>query len=580
MVCRTGHEQDPLERMRHSSAHVLADAVQQLFPEAKVTIGPVIDEGFYYDFDYAPGFTPEDLPKIEKRMTKIIKRNLPFAHRSVPKTEAHALFADRGETYKLEILEGIPEESVGLFTHGEFTDLCKGPHVERTGDIKAFKLLKISGAYWRGDEKNPMLQRIYGTAFATQDELDAYLANIAEAERRDHRRLGPALGLFSTMDQYGAGLILWHPRGSRVRQVIEDYWRDAHRQGGYELVYSPHIARLDLWKESGHWDFYRESMFAPIDVDGVEYELKPMNCPFHIQIFAKGTTSYRQLPIRLAELGTVYRYERSGVLHGLLRVRGFTQDDAHIFCTPEQLQDEIATVLTFVLEMLATFGFTDYDVFLSTKPEKYVGADDLWDQATAALEGALKTRGVAYAVDPGEGVFYGPKIDVKIRDVLGRAWQCSTIQVDFNLPERYNISYTGADGAKHRPIMVHRALLGSLERFFGILIEQYEGAFPLWLAPVQVQIIPITDAQREAAQQAASTFLAAGLRVEVDDSDDKLGAKIRAAQMAKVPYMAVIGKREAAGNQVALRSRVDGDLGAMDIDACVERLQQSVATKQ
>ncbi|MBI2343292.1 MAG: threonine--tRNA ligase [Deltaproteobacteria bacterium] len=572
MVCRSGHEDHPLERMRHSCAHVMADAVQQLFPAAKITIGPVIEHGFYYDFDFPQGFTPEDLPRIEARMREIIVRDHPFAREEVSKAEARSLFAAKGESYKLEILDGISDDRVTLYRHGDFVDLCKGPHVERTGAIKAIKLLKVSGAYWRGNEKNPMLQRIYGTAFDTEEALQEYVHRLEEAERRDHRKLGAHLGLFSTMDQYGPGLILWHPKGARVRRVIEDYWREAHQRAGYELVYSPHIARLDLWKTSGHWDFYRESMYSPMDLDGVAYELKPMNCPFHIQIFQKEALSYRDLPMRMAELGTVYRYERSGVLHGLMRVRGFTQDDAHIFCTPEQLQAEVRAVLQFVLAMLSTFGFTQYDIVLSTKPEKYVGTDDLWDRATAALEGALTAQGVAYTVDPGEGVFYGPKIDVKIRDVLDRAWQCSTIQVDFNLPERYQISYAGADGAKHRPIMVHRALLGSLERFFGILIEHYAGDFPLWLAPVQAVVIPITDSQGEVAQRLVAACRAAGLRVDCDLSQEKLGAKIRQAELQKIPYMLVLGKREAEAGTVSVRSRKDGDRGAMTLEACVTHL--------
>ncbi len=566
--------------MRHSCAHVMADAVQQLFPEAKVTIGPVIDNGFYYDFDYAPGFRDEDLPKIEARMQEIIAKNFAFERREVSKDEARKIFTDKGEQYKIEILEGIPDPTVSLYRHGDFLDLCKGPHVERTGQIKAVKLLKVSGAYWRGDEHNPMLQRIYGTAFNTDAELQHYLTTLEEAEKRDHRKIGPALGLFSTLDQYGPGLILWHPKGAKIRRVMEDYWRAAHEKSGYDLVFTPHIARLDLWKKSGHWDFYRESMYSPMNVDDIEYELKPMNCPFHIQIFDKQAVSYRDLPIRMAELGTVYRYERSGVLHGLLRVRGFTQDDAHIFCTPDQLQTEISTVLNFVLNMLGDFGFTKYDIYLSTKPEKYVGSDELWEKATSALEGALKERGIDYTVDPGEGVFYGPKIDVKIRDVLDRAWQCSTIQVDFNLPERYQIHYTGSDGAKHRPIMVHRALLGSLERFFGILIEHYAGAFPLWLAPVQAMILPISEAQIPGARTLAETLREAGLRVTVDESNEKLGAKIRAAQLEKVPYMMVLGKREAEQNAVALRSRTAGDLGTMPIADCIAKLKDEIKKKQ
>lgn len=558
----------------------MADAVQQLFPEAKVTIGPVIDNGFFYDFDYPKGFTPDDLQQIEARMREIIAADHEFIGQKVPRDTARKLFTERGETYKLEILEGIPDAEVGLYRHGTFVDLCKGPHVRRTGEIKAVKLLKVSGAYWRGDEKNPMLQRIYGTAFLDDAALQQYLGRLAEAEKRDHRKLGQELDLFSSLDEYGPGLILWHPKGARIRRTIEDYWRAAHDRAGYQMVYTPHVARLDLWKKSGHWDFYRDSMYAPMDVEGIEYVLKPMNCPFHIQIFDKHAWSYRDLPIRMAELGTVYRFERSGVLHGLMRVRGFTQDDAHIFCTPDQLRGEIATVLDFVLEMLRTFGFTNYELFLSTKPEKYVGSDALWTQATEALEGALADRALDYTVDPGEGVFYGPKIDVKIRDVLDRQWQCSTIQVDFNLPERYQIHYTGSDGAKHRPIMVHRALLGSLERFFGILIEHYAGEFPLWLAPVQAVVLPITDGQIPAADGVVARLREAGLQVACDSSTDKLGAKIRRAQLQKIPYMLVLGKREAESGMVAVRSRGTGDEGAMPVDAVVARLRQEVDQRQ
>lgn len=579
MVCRPGHENDPVERMRHSTAHVMADAVQSLFPEAKVTIGPAIEEGFYYDFEYAPGFKPTDFPRIEKRMKKIIAQKKPFECQEMSKDEARQLFESKGEHFKLEILNDIPDERVTIYQHGNFVDLCKGPHVEHTGEIKAFKLLKVAGAYWRGDETKPMLQRIYGTAFETSEALDAYLERQAEAERRDHRKIGQALDLFSSMDEYGQGLILWHPKGARIRKTIEDHWRQAHDEGGYDMVYSPHIARLDLWKKSGHWDFYRDSMFAPMDIDGIEYELKPMNCPFHIQIFNKQTPSYRQLPIRYAELGTVYRYERSGVLHGLMRVRGFTQDDAHIFCTPDQLESEIQTVLRFVLDMLATFGFNDYKIFLSTRPEKYVGTDADWEQATLALESALKNGQIEYEEDPGEGVFYGPKIDVKIRDVLGREWQCSTIQVDFNLPERYDIHYIASDGQKHRPIMLHRALLGSLERFFGVLVEHYAGDFPLWLAPTQATILPISDEQRGVAESIVTELKASGVRAEVYPGNDKLGAMIRQTEMQKIPYMLVLGKREAEEGTVSVRSRKHGDLGSMSITDCAARLREEIESK-
>ncbi|MBI4367171.1 MAG: threonine--tRNA ligase [Deltaproteobacteria bacterium] len=577
MVCRAGHENDPVERMRHSAAHVMADAVQQLFPDAKVTIGPVIEQGFYYDFDYPRGFTPDDLARIEERMRAIIAKDLPFTREEVSKADAHRLFAGKDERYKLEILAGIPDERVSLYRHGAFVDLCKGPHVERTGAIRAFKLLKVAGAYWRGSEKNPMLQRIYGTAFATPEDLQRYLDRLAEAERRDHRRLGQELDLFSTLDQYGPGLILWHPKGARVRRIMEDYWRQAHDAGGYDLVFTPHIARLDLWKVSGHWDFYRDNMYAPMEVDGVPYELKPMNCPFHIQIYSRRIRSYRDLPLRYAELGTVYRYERSGVMHGLMRVRGFTQDDAHIFCTPEQLEGEIAKVLDFVMSILSAFGFSAYEVYLSTKPERHVGTDAQWDLATRALRNALQQSHVAFTEDPGEGVFYGPKIDIKIKDVLDRAWQCSTIQVDFNLPQRYGIEFVGADGARHQPIMVHRALLGSLERFFGVLIEHYAGAFPVWLAPVQAVVIPVADTQLAYAEGVLARLRGAGVRGEGDWRNEKLGAKIREAQREKIPYMLVIGQKETAAGTVAVRHRSEGDLGPMTIEAFLARWQSEAS---
>ncbi len=579
MVCRPGFENDPNEVIRHSAAHVMADAVQRLFPTAKVTIGPTIENGFYYDFDYPKGFTPEDLKKIEDKMREIIAEDLPFERQDITQEEAIKLFTEKGENYKVQIIKDLGDVQLSLYKHGNFVDLCKGPHVKSTKEIKAIKLLKVAGAYWRGDEKNPMLQRIYGTAFTKQLGLDAYLKQLEEAEKRDHRRIGKDLDLFSAMEEYGPGLILWHPKGSRLRKVIEDFWRDQHVKGGYDLVYTPHIARLDMWKQSGHWDFYRENMYSPMDVDGLEYELKPMNCPFHIQIMKRRQFSYRELPARLAELGTVYRYERSGVLHGLMRVRGFTQDDAHIFCTPDQLSTEIKSVLEFVKFMLGSFGFNSFQVYLSTRPDKYVGELTDWDAATNALKEALESTGTAYEVDPGEGVFYGPKIDIKITDVLGRAWQCSTIQVDFNLPVRYNMEYIGSDGAKHRPIMVHRALLGSIERFVGVLIEHYAGAFPTWLAPVQVQMIPIGETELEYANGLAKEWREAGMRVDVDGRNEKLGLKIREAQMQKIPYMIVIGAKEREAGKVAVRARLAGDQGQMIPQDFLQKISKEIADK-
>lgn len=573
-------QMSPLETIRHSASHVMADAVQRLFPEAKVTIGPPVEEGFYYDFDYPKAFTTEDLEKIEALMKEIIAQKLPFKSREISKAEAEKIFKERGEPFKLEILNDIPGDTVGMWSHGKWEDLCAGPHVEHTGKIGGVKLMKVAGAYWRGDEKNKQLQRIYGTAFATQEELEKYLHVLEESKKRDHRKLGQELDLFSTMEEDGPGLVLWHPKGGRVRKAIEDFWRDEHVKNGYELVFTPHIARLDLWKTSGHWEFYRESMYAPMMVDDVEYELKPMNCPFHIQIYKTALRSYRELPLRWAELGTVYRYERSGALHGITRVRGFTQDDAHIFCRPEQLQQEIGLALEFCLFILREFGFKDFDVYLSTKPVKHVGTDAEWELAQNALKQALDKSGLKYAIDEGEGVFYGPKIDMKIRDSLGRAWQCSTIQVDFNLPERYDLEFVDQDGVKKRPIMVHRALMGSLERFFGVLIEHYAGALPTWLAPVQMKLLTVKESLNEYAHQVAKTLQTHGLRAEVDDRNEKLGFKIREAQMDKVPYMLVIGDKEQAANAVAVRSRVKGDLGVLSVADFAAQICQEVKARQ
>ncbi len=580
MVCRVGHENDPIEKMRHSCAHVMASAVQELFPGTKVTIGPVIEDGFFYDFATEKSFTPEDLQKIEEKMGEIIKRNLPFQRKVMTRDDAIKLFEKKGENFKVEIIQGIPAgEEISCYQHGEWMDLCKGPHVNSTGDIKAFKLLSAAGAYWRGDEKKERLQRIYGTAFADDKSLQEYLVRLKEAEARDHRKIGKELDLFSTLEEDGAGLVLWHPKGSRIRKVIEDYWRECHVKGGYEIVFTPHVAHRDLWKTSGHLEFYKDYMYAPMEVEGAEYQLKPMNCPFHIKIYKTHLRSYRDLPFRWAELGTVYRYERSGVLHGLLRVRGFTQDDAHIFCRPDQLEPEVAQVLDFTFSMLRTFGFSEFDVYLSTRPEKYVGSEENWEHATSALKKALESRGIKYEVDPGEGVFYGPKIDVKIKDVIGRSWQCSTIQVDFNLPERFQLDYVSEDGKKQRPIMVHRALLGSLERFFGVLIEHYAGAFPVWLAPVQVVLISVSDKVTDYVRQVSETLLAKGIRTELDLRNDKLGGKIREAEMKKIPYMLVIGQRDMEQRKVSVRSKKKGDLGAQTVDEFLAQLNTEIQNR-
>ena len=564
------------EVYRHSSTHIMAQAVKEVLPTAQLTIGPALEEGFYYDFAYERPFTPEDLAKIEARALQIMKANLPFKRKEMPRKEAIKFFKEQGEHYKAEILESIEDDTVSLYSQGEFVDLCRGPHVPSTGRITALKLLTTGGAYWRGDERNPMLQRIYGTSFPSQAQLDAHIAKLEEIKRRDHRKLGKELDLITIQDEIGPGLVLWHPKGALIRLLIENFWREQHLQQGYELVYSPHVARLDLWRTSGHVDYYRDNMFVPMKVEASEYQLKPMNCPFHIMIYKSHLRSDRELPLRYGELGTVSRYERTGVLHGLLRVRGFTQDDAHIFCRPDQLEAEVSQVLEFTFFVLRTFGFSEFEIFLSTKPEKAVGSDENWAQATAALEAALKGRGVAYEVDLGEGVFYGPKIDIKIKDVLGRSWQCSTVQIDFNNPQRFDLAYTGEDGKYHQPIMIHRALMGSIERFFDILIEHYAGAFPTWLAPVQAKVLCITDRQKEYAEDVVGQLKAAGFRAEADVRNEKIGFKIREAEKAKIPYMLVVGDREMQSRTASVRGRSGVDLGSLSVSAIIERIQSDI----
>ena len=557
--------------MRHSAAHVMADAVLKLFPEAKMGIGPPIQDGFYYDFQVSRPFTPEDLEEIEKLMRETISGGFPFQREDLSRADAETMFSD--QPYKIELIEGLPEDAaISIYRHDEFVDLCQGPHVHGTSDIPAMKLLSVAGAYWRGDEKRPMLQRIYGTAFDSETELTEHLERLEEAERRDHRRLGRELNLFSVHDEIGPGLIVWHPKGGRVRSLVEDYWKDLHYRLGYNIVYSPHIGKSQLWETSGHLDFYQESMFAPLEVDEQQYYLKPMNCPFHIAIFKYALHSYRELPLRFAELGTVYRYERSGVLHGLMRVRGFTQDDAHIFCTPDQVEDEIGGVLELTFELLDAFGFQDYSIALSTRPEKYVGELDMWEHATKSLQGALEKRELPFTVDEGGGAFYGPKIDINITDALGRAWQCTTVQFDFNLPQRFDLTYQDAEGGRSQPYMVHRAILGSMERFLGVLIEHYGGAFPLWLAPVQAVLIPIADRHIEYCEEVLAELEAAGFRAEVDNRNERMNQKIRTAQMQKVPYMLVVGDREQEAGAVAVRHRDGEDLGAMPLDDFLARL--------
>ena len=564
----------------HSTSHLMAHAVKQLYPNARLAIGPAIEEGFYYDFDFDRPFTPEDLAKIEARMAELAKAGMPVSRRVLNRAEALSFFQKRSETYKVELINEFTDPEVTVYEQGDFADLCRGPHVPSTAKIKAFKLLSVAGAYWRGDEKNKMLQRIYGISFPAKDALDAYLAKLEEIKRRDHRKLGKDLDLFSLSEEVGGGLVLWHPRGALIRKTIEDFWRDEHQKNGYDFVYSPHVGRANLWETSGHLGFYRENMYSSMEVEGQEFYVKPMNCPFHIEIYKNKLRSYRELPMRYAELGTVYRFERSGVLHGLLRVRGFTQDDAHIFVAPEEMEAEVIRVLEFVVKMLRTFGFDDFKAYIATKPEKAVGDDTMWEQATQALRVAADKAGLSYEMDEGGGAFYGPKIDIKIKDALGRLWQCSTVQFDFNEPERFDMNYIGVDNQQHRPYMIHRALLGSIERFFGMLIEHYAGAFPVWLAPVQTKVLSITDRQLDYAKGVRDKLLAAGIRAELDTRSEKIGFKIREASLEKVPYVLVVGDKEVQQNAVAVRERGGKDLGAMPLEELIARLTESIQQKR
>ena len=558
--------EDPeLLRIRHSMSHVMAMAVQHLFPAAKVTIGPWTETGFYYDFDNPAPFTEADLKAIKKEMAKIIGRRLPLQRIEVTRAEAQTKIIANNEPYKLEILAGL-QEPITIYTLGEtWWDLCAGPHVENTGELnaKAFELESVAGSYWRGDEKRAQLQRIYGTAWVSAEQLAEYQRRKQEALRRDHRRIGKDLELFSIEDEAGAGLVFWHPRGARMRLLIEDYWRAAHFDAGYELLYTPHVADINLWKTSGHLDFYSESMFGPMQVDEREYQLKPMNCPFHVLTYANKLRSYRELPIRWAELGTVYRYERPGVMHGLMRVRGFTQDDAHIFCLPEQIGDEILKILDLTELILSTFDFTKYEINLSTRPPKSIGEDGSWELATNGLIEALNRKGWSYKIDEGGGAFYGPKIDLKIEDAIGRMWQCSTIQLDFNLPERFNLEYVAADGSRKQPIMIHRAIFGSLERFFGIMTENYAGDFPFWLAPEQLRLLPVTDEVMVYAEALQAEFQSNGVRCAIDRSGERLAKLIRNGEQQKIPVLAVIGSKEAEQKSLSLRSRRQGDMGTI-----------------
>jgi threonyl-tRNA synthetase len=573
------NEDGALDVLRHTAAHVMAQAVKELFPGVRIAIGPAVQNGFYYDFDYERGFTPEDLENIEKRMAGIVKAAEPVVRSEMPLSEAREKFQKEGEKYKVELLDELEksgEDTVSIYSQGSFEDLCRGPHLPHTGHVKAFRLLNVAGAYWRGDSEREQLQRIYGTAFFDKKELKKYLFMLEEAKKRDHRKLGRELDLFSIQDEIGPGLILWHPRGAAVRQAIETFWQQEHLKRGYERLYTPHIARQHLWQTSGHLDFYSDSMYSSLDIDKVSYQLKPMNCPFHISVYNSRKRSYRELPLRWCELGTVYRYEMTGTLHGLMRVRGFTQDDAHIFCRPDQLDDEIREILDMTLYMLRVFGFDRYDIYLSTRPDKYVGSDENWELATSALRNALDSQGLSYELDPGEGVFYGPKIDIKIKDSLDRSWQCSTVQVDFNLPERFGMGFTGPDGSEHAPIMVHRALLGSLERFFGVLIEHYAGAFPVWLAPVQAMVVTVADRHNEWAVEVANLLRHRGVRAEADTRSEKLNRKIRDAQVLKIPFMLVVGDREVEERSVSPRTRKGETFDAVSADQFVEMLNGKV----
>ena len=570
-------EDKKLETMRHSTAHIMAGAVQTVFPEVKFGIGPAIKDGFYYDFDLPRPLTPDDLPVIEAKMSEIVASNEPFVKEEMDKEEARRLFA--AQPYKLELIDEIQDDKVSLYRQGDFIDLCRGPHAGSTGEIKAFKLISIAGAYWRGDETRPMLQRIYGVAFNTEEALAEHLKKLDEVARRDHRKLGKELDLFSIHEEAGPGLVHWHPKGAVIRRIIEDFWKDEHIKRGYDIIYTPHVAKLDLWKTSGHWEFYRDYMYSPMDVEEKEYIIKPMNCLGHILIYQTRLRSYRELPLRYAELGTVYRYERSGVLHGLSRVRGFTQDDAHIFCRFDQLEDEVVGVLDLARFMIESFGFSNYQVLLSTRPEKYAGSIQIWEEATETLKQALARLKVDYDVDPGQGVFYGPKIDIKLEDALGRGWQGPTIQVDFNLPQRFNVAYIGEDGQAQLVAMIHRTVLGSMERFLASLIEHYGGAFPVWLAPVQAIVIPVADRHLDYAYKLETELKSEGIRVEVDARSERVNLKVRQAQLAKIPYMLVVGDKEVAASTVSVRLRSTEQLATQSIDSFKKTIQIAIKDK-
>ena len=565
-------------RIRHSAAHVMADVVTTMYPDAKLAIGPPTEDGFYYDFLVENPFSDEDIKRIERQMKKIIGRNLSFEYSEYSREEI--LEKNKQEPLKLEVISEIPEgEKITTYKHGDFEDLCAGPHVDSTGQIPAFKLINVAGAYWRGDENRPMLQRIYGTAWESKESLEKHLNNLEEAKKRDHRTLGKEMDLFSVHEETGPGLIIWHPKGARVRNIFENFWREEHYKRGYDLIYTPNIGRANLWQTSGHLDFFKENMFPPSETDGQDYYLKPMNCPFHIMYYKSSLRSYRELPMRIGELGTVYRYERGGTLHGMMRVRGFTQDDAHIFCRPDQIEYEVNGVLDLTFYLLEAFGFKDFTLNLSTRPDKAVGSDDQWELAENSLRNTLLSRGLDFDIEEAGGAFYGPKIDVNIKDALGRSWQCTTVQFDFNLPQRFGITYIGEDGNEHQPYMVHRAIFGSLERFMGVLIEHYGGAFPVWLAPIQVKIIPIADRHFDYARKIGNKMDASGLRCEVDLGTDRMNSKIRQGQLQKIPYMVIVGDKEVESDTVSVRSRNGEDVGVVSVNDLVSRIVSESSNK-
>lgn len=568
-----------LKVLRHSASHIMADAVKQLYPKVKLGIGPAIENGFYYDFDREEPLTPKDLERIEGQMQKIVKENQEFTKEVISKKEAVKLFKAGRETYKLELIKGLEGDTVSIYKHGKFIDLCKGPHVKSTGEVKVFKLLSVAGAYWRGNVNNPMLQRVYGTAFETKKDLDDYLNFLEEAKKRDHRRLGRELGYFIMSDEIGAGLVLYQPKGAMLRTIIEDYIKREHIRRGYQIVIGPHILKSDIWVRSGHYDYYKENMYI-FKIDKQEFVIKPMNCPGHMLIYKSRVRSYRDLPLRLFELGTVYRNEESGVLHGLLRVRGFTQDDAHIFCLKEQLPSEIGGVIDFVIDTLTVFGFGGFEVEVSTQPLEFIGKEADWKKATDILKETLDAKGLDYKINEGEGAFYGPKIDIKLKDALGRSWQCATIQCDFALPEKFDLTYVDKEGKKERPVMIHRVILGSIERFLGALMEQYGGAFPLWLAPEQVRVIPITSSQVDFSNKVMQTLKGHDMRATIDERLAKMQKKVRDAEVEKIPYMAIIGEREVSSNSVSVRSKQKGDQGAMKVDDFIKKLKQEINSKE